>query len=452
VDRAVIPGLAPALLECWSRIEHREEETSVESALLTAGHPKARDLVIASLKRDLPARQRDDLVVAALNRGVTLQVDVIATAMEREFSVLAWSSIAMVSADPVRAADVAARWFTEPGTDKWRPLAATSALVALPPQEFARVREGAITGARTAAQRARLAWVIARRDEAHACSALGRLDPSGDTWANTLARASLRCPGTVPALERQARGAADRDRQLASIAALGSAGATREHLAHLRDLDPLRAEAAAWSAGQFRIGAAGDALVELVRSGRDDRGVALWALARIGHHEAPPLVAARLDAPGPRPGAMARLAIAAIAAGELRLEAARPRLDQLADRKDVPEGVRACAREASARIGGADGPETFLLLPYLAFLRTGWRMKPGQSARIGALDLDERPPGAPERASAFVTMGPRTEQVRARPERPVATVECELVLYAEDLVRGPIGSAAWPPVRVTLSR
>jgi hypothetical protein len=123
-------------------------------------------------------------------------------------------------------------------------------------------------------------------------------------------------------LERVLPSTPDPDRRLAAIATPGSAGATRDHVECLRDPDPLRAEAAARSAGNFRVRDAGYALAELARSGRDTRCVALWALARTGHRDA---------------------------AGELPLQAVRPRLDRIASRRELLDGVRACAREASAR-------------------------------------------------------------------------------------------------------
>lgn len=138
--------------------------------------------------------------------------------------------------------------------------------------------------------------------------------------------------------------------------------------------------AACWALGQHGSEPARDALRHAAASPGDEAPVALASLAQFADAGVGPLVLDRLRetarAPGERRELLACLVHAATA---LRLEEARPILDQIV--KDPPWAfIRGWTEDA--RRARAEGARSFILFPFMPHLRTDMFFRAGESLRL----------------------------------------------------------------------
>ncbi|MBI4864350.1 MAG: serine/threonine protein kinase [Candidatus Riflebacteria bacterium] len=431
-------SLAAALVDRFATVDSTGPRIEVVIAACRANHPRAAELARRELDLVSTADDLQTLLAGVTRSGVSVPLPVLVSAISRlpdEASFLA--AAAMLDSDPAGSADAFVRWLTPPAKNPTSLAAvAGDGLVMLPgPEGDSRLAELWREG-RTGPYRSRLAWVAALRGAGQACG----LVPPGTADATTLrALGFAGCRAARPGLESLAKTARDLRHRLLATESLGRVGA-HELLAELMASDePDVAEAAAHAVAVSRVASAVPALLSLARSGRDRRGVALWALARLGVAEGrTPVLDVLRRSSATSLDDKARLALAAWAAGELRIGEARTLLAALASRRGVPDLVRMTANDALAWMGSPRPPRTHLLLPFMTLLATGRKLVCGESVQVVAvaLELKPSPPTHVDLRSVlevrqdpvFAGVGLEFEPVRQRPTQIVATSDGELMV------------------------
>jgi hypothetical protein len=415
------------------------------SALLACGHPRAVARLLEALRATSDDGERAELLVRADQYGAVVPFDDLVDLLPRDWPEYALSSLAAAlrRSNPDRARAYFLSRLSAPGADERQLHAALLALRGSGPDlskdVAAILRRPATEAAATVAEK-----LVRQRPSPALCDLLAGV-PSP---VPQLQRALVQC-GCASGRDLISRWSADPDawsrcQGLRGEAACGNhavvaRGLTAEH-AEVR-------ETAAWLLEHHRVRAQAFALERAAR-GRDPRGVALQALARLQPDRAAPILrTAVAPPPGGDRNAWMRAVLAAGAAIELDAPSATADAAALAGHPRAPPAASRALRALLASPAPHLRPRILVSLASVPLLPTGVELRSGMVRCIELHDLTEdRSPPRDREAYAVAEAGCYTYPLSNERAWIVAREDAELQ-FSRSLQCGeqPIMIVVWEP-------